>query len=157
MTAHLKDHDVTAAVAGLDLDPAPRDHLESCLDCRRQVAAMQELIEARRDRMRAGEPDWDRQRAEVLSRLPAAGAVQPPWNRRLRPLLAAAAAALVAVALTLLWAPAREPKVVAAPELQVEEILADVDALLADDSLPGFEAIDPGLDNPEDLFINGES
>jgi hypothetical protein len=37
----------------------------------------------------------------------------------------------------------------------VEEILAEVDAVLADDSIPGFEVIDPGLE--EAIYENGTS
>jgi hypothetical protein len=38
--------------------------------------------------------------------------------------------------------------------MAVEEVLAEVDAVLDDDTLPGFEAIDPGLDDPGAL-VNG--
>ena len=42
-------------------------------------------------------------------------------------------------------------------DLQIEEILAEVDAVLADDSLPGFESIDPGFDDPQSILENGAS
>ena len=44
---------------------------------------------------------------------------------------------------------------VAGSELPVEQILAEVDAMLADDSIPGFELIDPGLDDA--IYENGAS
>ena len=50
MSAHLEEHELSSAVAGLDLDEAAREHLRSCLVCRRQVAAMEDLIGERRDR-----------------------------------------------------------------------------------------------------------
>ncbi len=42
-------------------------------------------------------------------------------------------------------------------DLAIEQILAEVDAVLADDSLPGFESIDPGVDDPASIFENGTS
>jgi hypothetical protein len=40
-------------------------------------------------------------------------------------------------------------------ELPVEQILDEVDAMLADDSIPGFEVIDQGMDDA--IFENGTS
>jgi len=37
----------------------------------------------------------------------------------------------------------------------VEQILAEVDAMLADDSIPGFELLDQGMDDA--IFDNGTS
>ena len=42
-------------------------------------------------------------------------------------------------------------------ELAVEEILAEMDALLADDSIPGFEVIDPWVGELETDIENGAS
>jgi hypothetical protein len=39
----------------------------------------------------------------------------------------------------------------------VDEILAEVDAVLDDDSIPGFEVIDPGVDTLEGYAANGGS
>ena len=77
-------------------------------------------------------------------------------RRWTRPLLVAAAALVAAIGLRALWAPA--PVVVengTVSELPVEQILAEVDAVLADDSIPGFEIIDPGLE--EAIYENGAS
>jgi anti-sigma factor RsiW len=158
MNTHLDERQLSAAVAGLDLDPGAEKHLASCLSCRQDVAAFAALIDARRDEMAAETPDWDRQRSEILLRLPNVPGRRPPVARRwIRPLLAAAAAVVVAVGLELLWSPAPTVDPIADLEVPIEQILADVDAVLADESLPGFESIDPGVDDLESYFENGAS
>jgi hypothetical protein len=44
-----------------------------------------------------------------------------------------------------------------AGEASVEEILAEMDELLADDSIPGFEIIDPETNDLASVFGNGAS
>jgi anti-sigma factor RsiW len=157
MNRHLEDHEIDRVLRGENLDDSTEKHLESCLSCRREVEQLGELVEARRDRLASEMPDWDHQRREVMARLPSAVAArQKARPRWLRPLLAAAAGVLVAVGLQTARAPA-PPEAPVENEIQVEQILAEVDALLADDSLPGFEPIDPGVDDPESLFDNGAS
>lgn len=75
----------------------------------------------------------------------------------MRPLFAAAAAVLVIVGLELIWSstPTSDPAVEL--KVPVEQILAEVDAILADESLPGFESIDPGVEDPQSYFDNGAS
>jgi anti-sigma factor RsiW len=147
MSNHLDERELSAAVAGLELAVPAAEHLESCLECRRRVAELQQLIGRRRAEQTSGEPDWETARAAVLARLPgveserAASRLQRWW----RPLAAAAAVAAIAVAVGLL-APGRVADEEASTEIPVEEILAEVDAVLADDSIPGFELIDPGLE-----------
>ena len=153
MNTHLNDHEIAAAVAGLDLEPAALAHREACGRCRREVEAMRELLDRRRLELLGEAPDWEAQRRQVLRRL----APPLPTRNRLRPVFAAAAAVLVALALSLVRAPGPPVGTEAVSRLDVDEILAEVDAVLADDSLPGFEAIDPGLDSPEELFANGAS
>jgi anti-sigma factor RsiW len=156
MKTHLEEHEITAAVAGLELETTAEEHLGSCLSCRRQVAAMRDVIGARRGGLEAEAPDWDRQRREIMLQLPSTPATQPkrrhPWTR---PLLAIAAVLVAAVGLRALWTPAptADPGVIS--ELPVEQILAEVDAMLADDSIPGFELIDQGMDDA--IFENGAS
>jgi len=158
MNTHLEDDEITLAVAGLELAPAAEGHLSSCLSCRRRVEAVRELIDERRRLLAADAPDWQRQRQEILLRLPPAALDRPHRGRHwLRPLLAAAAVLLVAIGVRILWAPAPPAPPPAAAELPVEEILAEVNAILDDESLPGFESIDPGVDDPGSLFENGES
>ena len=156
MKTHLEENELTAVVAGLDLEAAAEEHLGSCVSCRRQVSAMRDVIDARRGDLEAEAPDWVRQRREIMSQLPPAPTVRPmrrsPWTR---PLLAIAAVLVAAVGLRALWTPAptADPGVVS--ELPVEQILAEVDAMLADDSIPGFELIDQGMDDA--IFENGAS
>ena len=156
MKTHLEEHEIIAAVAGLGLDATAEEHLGSCVSCRQQVSAMRDLTDARREILEAGAPDWERQRQEIMLQLPAAPAVRP-IRRRLwtRPLLAVAALLVAAIGLRALWAPApvADPGIVS--EVPVEQILAEVDAMLADDSIPGFEVIDQGLDDA--IFENGTS
>ena len=158
MMRHLDDHEIAAAVAELELAPERAEHLGSCLDCNRQVAALARLIEGRRAEMTVGEPDWEVTSAAVLVRISeSTGDSQPSQRTRWwRPLAAAAAMVLVAAAVALLVPGDRSPTP-ARSELPVDEILAEVDAVLDDDSIPGFEAIDPGLDMLEGYAANGAS
>ena len=155
MKSHLEDHEITAAVAGLELEAAAEEHLGSCVSCRRQVSATRDIIDARLEELEAETPDWERQRQEILMQLPATAAARPRRRRWTRPLLAVAAVFLAAIGLRVLWAPAPvvEPDVIS--DLPVEQILAEVDAMLADDSIPGFELLDEGMDDA--IFENGTS
>ena len=156
MSMHLDEYEITSAVAGLELEAVAEEHLAVCLSCRQRVASMRELIDAQRQRLEAEAPDWERQRQEVLLRLPSA-LIAGPEQRRwwTRPLLAVAAVLLAAIGLRTLWTPSPPSDPMASSELPVEQILAEVDAMLADDSIPGFELIDPGLDDV--IFENGAS
>ena len=155
---HLDDYEFANAVAGLELEPETVEHLSACVSCRQQVAALQGAIADRREEFRGQSPDWDRQREEIMARLPSAQVGRTIASRRwLRPLIAAAAVVLVAVGLNSLWDPPGVSEPVVGSDIEIEEILAEVDAVLADDSLPGFEFIDPGVDDPKSLFENGAS
>jgi anti-sigma factor RsiW len=156
MNKHLDEHEITAAIAGLELEAAAAEHLGACLSCRQRVSAMREMIDARRQDLEVDAPDWERQRQEILLRLPSV-TVEQPARRRVwtRPLLAVAAVLVVAIGLRALWMPPPSVDPLSDSELPVEQILAEVDAMLADDSIPGFELIDPGLE--EELSENGTS
>ncbi len=156
MKTHLEEHEFTAAVAGLELEAAAEEHLGSCVSCRQQVSATRAVIDVRLGELQAEAPDWDRQRQEIMLQLPPAPAVRSFRRRQwARPLLAIAAILVVAIGLRVLWTPApvADPGVVS--ELPVEQILAEVDAMLADDSIPGFELIDQELNDA--IFENGTS
>lgn len=158
MTNHLDEREISAAVAGLELAAPAAEHLESCLECRRRVAELQQLIGRRRAEQATGEPDWEAARAAVLARLPGveSGRAASRLQRWWRPLAAAAAVAAIAVAVGLL-VPDRVAIDSTESELPVEEILAEVDAVLGDDSVPGFELIDPGLETLAGVVANGSS
>ena len=156
MNTHLEESQITAAVAGLELEPSAAEHLGSCLSCRQQVAVMRDLIDGRRQELEDGAPDWQRQQQEIMLRMPPA-ANRDASRRRAwsRPLLAVAAVIVAAIGLRALWTPAPPIDSAVPIELPVEQILAEVDALLADDSIPGFEIIDPEIDDA--FFENGTS
>lgn len=156
MTQHLNEHEITQAVAGLELEPEAAEHLASCVSCRREVSSTVALFDARRRIMEDGAPDWELQHRRILESLPAAPAIRTGRRRWwIRPLLAAAALVVAGIGLRALWNPSTPSVAVPPVEVPVEEILAEVDAVLADDSIPGFEFIDPGLE--EAISDNGTS
>ncbi len=156
MKSHMTSEEISAAVAGLDLEPSAREHLENCVVCRAEAADFERLIEIRRQELLADEPDWGVQAQQIMDRLPVAaagdGRGRSLW---LRPMLALAAVLVMAVGIGILRSRGPvEPHVVAPT---VEEILAEMDELLSDDSIPGFEIIDPETDDLATFFDNGAS
>jgi hypothetical protein len=150
---HLSEDEFAAAVAEAELDDSVRQHLAECLVCHRQVAELRAAIEARREDLAEGFPDWEAQRAAVMERL-GETADRLRRRRRLAPALAAAAVVLMAIGVSVIQFD-RSPG--AEAELGVEEILAEAEALLENDAIPGFEVIDPGLEELEGYFGNGLS
>jgi len=153
MKGHLDDHEIAAAVAGLPLDEPATEHLAGCLSCNRQVTALQRLTIERRRQMADEAPDWQTQQEQILSRLGDSPAPRSA-RRWMRPALAAAAVVAIAVGVGLLQQP---NGVGPSQEIAVEEILAEADALLEDDSIPGFEIIDPRIEDPQAYVGNGVS
>jgi len=156
MSKHLTSDEIAAAVAGLELGTAARDHLVGCVVCRTEIAELEGLIAARRDEISADAPDWDDQASRILARLPSdavAGSRRRP--RWLRPALAVAATVIIALGLG--WLRSSGPDAPAAETPSVEDILAEMNELLADDSIPGFEIIDPEENELETYFDNGAS
>ena len=156
MNTHLTTEELAAVIAGLEIDHDRRQHFDGCVVCRAEAAGMDELIEARRGEILADEPDWEDSAAIVMDRLAESGAPvaarRPRW---LRPVLAMAAMLVLAVGVgVMLPGGAVDP---VGDDLAVEEILAEMDALLADDSIPGFEVIDPWVGELETDIENGAS
>ena len=156
MTTHLNPDQIDAAIAGLEIDDEGLKHLESCAQCRTEVAEFGRLIESRRGELAADEPDWALQAEEIMDRLPIeAAASRRARSRWRRPVLAVAATVIIAVGIGVLrWDRTVEPPVA---EVAVDEILAEMDELLSDDTIPGFEIIDPETDDLESYFDNGAS
>jgi len=157
MSAHLNERDLDTVVAGLGLSREAEEHLADCLVCRRRVAKTGDLIEARRRSILAGAPVWESQRSAILARLDESAVVPVGRQKRwLRPMLAAAAV-LLATGIGLHRMPGGG---VEQAEVPVEQILAQVDATLAAEMVPGFEGLDPivpDMDEIRELFSNGAS
>jgi len=157
MNTHLDDQEITTAASGTELEAEAKEHIGSCLSCQQQVHLLRALIETQRGSLAEEAPDWDRQRQEILLRLPSTEAGREGNLRRwIRPALAAAAVVVVAVGLGILR-PQKQNGGLISGEMPVEQILAEVDAVLADDSIPGFEFIDPGISDPDEIYENGTS
>lgn len=157
MNTHLSDDDFAAVAAGLEVDSKAREHLASCVACRQQVTDLEAFVTERRRVMEAEAPDWRLQHRQVMARLDVASETAASSRQRwLRPVAAVAATLVAAVGIRLAMAP-HEATPPATEDLAVEEILAEVDAVLADDSLPGFESIDFGVDDPAKIIDNGAS
>ena len=156
MTTPLRPEEIAAAIAGLEIDDEARKHIESCLLCRAEAAEFDQLMEVRRAEMAEEEPDWEAAKAELMARLPGErDTVSTRGSRWSRPVLALAAALVMAVGIGALLP--RGPAAPPVDDVAVEEILAEMDELLADDSIPGFELIDPETDDLETYFDNGAS
>ena len=152
MRHHLDDAEFAAALVPDELEDDVAEHVAACAECRRQLADMRSFVALRRHEAAAGAPEWDRQRERVIVRV--AGADDARRRRRwLRAALAAAALVVAAVGVGVLQHRGDDR----VRDLAVEEILAETEALLADDSIPGFEAIDPGLEGLQQATTDGRS
>lgn len=151
MNRHLSDEEIAAAVAGLELAAEPARHLESCVTCRREVEDFLELIANRRGAMEVETPDWSDQQRRIMEQIDVPAAPVVPLHRRRlwRPVLAAAASLAAAVGIWLQVAHHR-PAASTRP-VPVEQILSEVDATLADQSVPGFESLDSLMPSPEEM------
>jgi len=151
MNRHLSDQEIAAAVAGQELAPERARHLEDCVVCRREVENLLELITRRREALEAGAPDWDDQHRRIMEQMSAPAAQVVALHRRhiWRPILAAAAALVAVVGIW--FQMARHRPAITARTLPVEQILSDVDATLADESVPGFESLDSLLPAPDEM------
>ncbi len=149
MTRHLDDHELASATAGIPLEPEQQTHLEGCISCRRSVDHFLGQINERRRLISLEAPDWDAQSKRVLDALPLAQVTPVNIRRRwLSPLLAAAATITIVVGTGLIVqkngpAPVPSPR----PDIQIEEILAQADSLLADEGIPGFDVFDDITDD----------
>jgi bacterioferritin-associated ferredoxin len=141
MSRHLTEDEITAAAAGLATGAEVDEHLAVCVTCNRAVEEFRHLVAERRASLEAEMPDWGAQRRRILVQLSEPGAEVVPLHRGhwRRTLLAVAAVVLAAVGVWLQFG--RQAPAPAKPAVPVEKILAEVDATLADDQVPGFEAL----------------
>lgn len=148
---HLTDEEIVQALAGLELDGEARRHLDTCLTCRRRIEALEAPVAARRDEMLQEAPDWEAQREQILSRLDQPAAPVVRLNRRhwVRTLLAAAAVLIAGIGLWLHTS--RHSPAMPRTDAQVERVLDQVNATLADDRVPGFEALDQLVPSPGEI------
>ncbi len=156
MTTHLDDWQLSAIAASAELDHTMSEHLGSCLVCRRRLVAFQEAVEEHRRALTETAPDWTEQKQAILNRLdtmirPASVERQRRW---LRPVLAAAATVICVLGAGLLRKP-NDSTLIATPrpELPIEEILAQTEALLADDIIPGFDVFEHVTDAEIDSVL----
>lgn len=151
MSTHLSETEITSALCGQEISAAANEHLQRCISCRSRIAEFERAVTLRRAGMEGESPDWQKQRRAVLDRLPEQiGPRRRRSPRWMRPALAAAAVVTIALAAGLLHNPAT-PDLMPTPhpELPIEQILAQTELLLADDSIPGFEVF--GEINDADL------
>ncbi len=149
MTRHLNDQELASATAGIPLEPEHQAHLEGCISCRRSVDQFLEKVDERRMSISLEAPDWDAQTKRILDALPVAQATPINIRRRwLSPLLAAAATITIVVGTGLIVQRSGPTSVPSPrPEIEIEEILAQADSLLADEGIPGFDVFDDVTDD----------
>jgi len=149
MTRHLNDQELASASAGIPLEPRQQAHLEGCVSCRRSVDFFLDQVDERRRSINLEAPDWDAQTKRILDKLPPAQVTPINIRRRwLSPLLAAAATITIVVG-TGLIVQKNGPASVSSPrpEIEIEEILAQAESLLADEGIPGFDVFDDMTDD----------
>ncbi|MCP4899349.1 MAG: hypothetical protein GY906_20485 [bacterium] len=150
MNRHLDKETLTAVVAGFEIDTVASEHLQDCVFCRRQVEVLRSPIDERRREIEAEAPDWEEHAASIMARVYEAGGedlrVRP--RRWVRSALAVAAGLVIAVAVG--HYTVGDP-VTTSEEIQIELILAEVDDVLANDDLPGFEALAEMVPDSEEL------
>jgi len=153
MTNHLDDDQIAAVLAGLELEPDVRAHLEGCVACRRVLAGPEETVAARRRAMLDEMPDFEAQRRAIMAKIGAPAVVGPRGHGARHTLLALAAAAVVAIGVAVLWPEDSGDRAHRGGDVPVATILEETEALLADDAIPGFEPIQW---DAEDLGLGSE-
>ncbi len=158
MNRHLDEETLTALVAELDVGDEEREHLQGCVFCRRRIDKIRGPLESRRREIEAEAPDWDEHKGRIMADVLAATGRQlrPPAKLWMRSALALAACVVIAVTVGIFT---QENPAITQDEIPIEQILAEVDDLLAGDDLPGFEALAEMVPNTEELaaLVEGAS
>ena len=155
MSRHLNDHELASAAAGTPLGLEQRTHLDGCISCRNSVALFLDLVDERRQAMEDEGPDWDAQLDHILGGLPN-DSIEPRMTGRrwLNPLLAAAATITIAIGTGLILQQQGPTLVhIPQPDINVEEILAQTDALLAEEGFPGLDVLDDVSDDDLEVLF----
>jgi len=163
MNRHLESKEVDALICGEELDQERMEHLRNCLSCRKQIESFREIVDAAALEIEAEMPEIDTQVEAVLGRLAAVEGVKEPVSRavsrqglRRALLLAAATLLLILGGLKLRPGAGIAVQPTPRPGLKIEEILSTTDALLADNSIPGFESLDSLDDTDIDSILESQ-
>jgi hypothetical protein len=159
MKGHLDEQTLTTIVAGLDFDDLARAHLSECVFCRRRIDQVRDAIESRQREIEDEAPDWEALSQSIMSEIPAPGREDRSWRGRRWYARVAAVAAGLTFAVTAGLYMSGDPGI-DGEEIPVEQILAEVDDLLAGEELPGFESMAEMVPSSEELaeyFENGSS
>lgn len=150
MNRHLDEETLSAVVAGLQTGEEAREHLASCVFCRRRIDQAREMIESRRLEIEEEAPDWDEHREGILEAIAAENGdgIVAARHRWMRSALALAACLVIALTVGLLT---HDGPIVVQDEIPIEEILAEVDDVLANDEVPGFEGLAELVPDAEEL------
>ncbi|RLE27014.1 MAG: hypothetical protein DRJ65_04080 [Acidobacteria bacterium] len=149
MIRHLNDQELASATAGFPLAPEQQAHLEGCISCRRSVDHFLDQVNERRRSIGREAPDWDAQTKKIVDALPLTQVTHINSRRRwLTPLLAAAATITIVVGIGLIVQRTGPASISSSrSEIEIEEILAQADSLLADEGIPGFDMFDDMTDD----------
>jgi len=163
MNRHLESNEVDALICGEELDQARMEHLRNCISCRKEIESFRAIVDTAAVEMEAGMPEIETQIEAVLRRIapiedaeePAARSLSRKGIRRAL-LLAAATLLLVLGGLRLRPGVRIAAQPTPLPGLKIEEILSTTDALLADNSIPGFESLDSLNDADIDSLLESQ-
>ncbi len=159
MTRHLNEHELASATAGIPLEAEQQAHLEGCISCRQSINHFLEILNERRHSINDGAPDWDHHANEILTGISSAPEKSIFVRRRWRsPLLAAAATLIITFGAGVLFrmtGPATAPP--SRPEIQIEEILAQAESLLADEGIPGLDVFEDVTDDDLAALLEAQS
>ena len=72
MTTHLDDSELSEYLASTTLDQNTKDHLGSCVVCRRRLQTFRNAVAEHRRALMENAPDWEEQKQAILVRLDTA-------------------------------------------------------------------------------------
>ncbi len=162
MNKHWTDQDLDLFLSGEELAGERMEHLQNCLSCRRRIDTFRRLVHDAAAELESELPEPEEQVDAILQRIASEGPRRARLGHSrlvLRRSLLMAAATLLIVLGGLSLRPGGRAKLspTPRPELQIEEILSTADALLADNSIPGFEGLDGLAEDDLDLVLDGKN